>query len=115
MGGTRGVTVHIAAQGSALPGKFFEAAQSPLLCALARHIVSERRLSTLIDKIESPDDAQVDFGEYTRALDSRRKESAAVVSIMRALRLTNQSRYRPATAASKATEGAGARKLWEFG
>ncbi len=85
-----------------LPGKFFEQSQAPLVCALARHVVSARRLSRWIDKLETPVGGEIEPAEYIRALEARRKESAAIVSIARALRITNQSRYRPGQAGREA-------------
>lgn len=81
-----------------LPGRFFGQEQAPMVAQLARHIVSARRLSAWIDGLEKPVGGEIEPAEYLKALEARRKESAAIVSIARALRLTNQSRYRPGQA-----------------
>lgn len=94
-----------------LPGRFFGQEQAPLVAQLARHIVSARRLSAWIDKLERMKGEEFDPADYFRALESRRKETAQIVAIARALRLTNQSRYRPEKAAESAAAN-GARP-WE--
>ena len=83
----------------ALPGNFFSKEQMPLLASLSRHITSSRRLSGWIDRLEGPGDA-ADFDPrvYLKALESRRKETSAIKSLSTALRLTNQSRWRPSQA-----------------
>lgn len=87
---------------SNLSGRFFSQEQSPLVCQLARHVVSCRRLSRLLDRLERLDNDGIDLKDYAATLDARRKESAQIVSIARALRLTNQSRYRPGQAGREA-------------
>jgi hypothetical protein len=87
---------------SAHPGRFFEQSQAPLVCQLVRHIVTARRLSVWIDKMEDRGADDFDAAEYFKALESRRKETASINSLCRSLRLTNQSRYRPESAAKKA-------------
>ena len=77
-----------------LPGKFFSQEQAPLVDQLCRHIITARRLAIVIDRLEKKD-ADVTLDEYWKALAERRKETAQITSLMRALRLTNQSRYRP--------------------
>lgn len=93
-----------------VPGKFFSQEQAGLVCQLARHIVSARRLATLIDARERLDTPDAELEIYLRALGERRKESATIAALMRALRLTNQSRYRPEKAAAQATS---APRLWD--
>lgn len=85
-----------------VPGAFFSQEQAPLVCQLARHIISARRLAIYIDNRERLDTPEDELADYFRALGERRKETAAITSIMRALRLTNQSRYRPERAANAA-------------
>jgi hypothetical protein len=89
----------------ALPGTFFSQEQAPLVAQLCRHIVSARRLSRWIDRLERLDGDEFVPSEYLRSLESRRKETAAICALSRALRLTNQSRYRPESAARRAEDG----------
>lgn len=97
-----------------LPGDFFASEQAPLVAALARHVVSFRKLGEWTERMERPGKEDFELADYFKALEQRRKESGAMVAIMRSLRLTNQARYRPAAAGSKATAGAGAANLWEY-
>lgn len=95
-----------------LPGKFFGQEQAHLVTQLCRHIVSARRLSVWIDKIERFQGDDFEPAEYLRALESRRKESAQITALCRALRLTNQSRFRPEKAADNSARPN--QRPWEF-
>ena len=81
-----------------LPDGMISREQVPLVAQLSRHIVSANRLGAWIDRIENNPVRDFDGPEYMKTLESRRKETSAISSIMRALRLTNQSRYRPDSA-----------------
>ena len=70
----------------------------PLVAQLARHLSTCKRLATWTDKIENGAFNEFESQEYFRVLEQRREETASALSIMRSLRLTNQSRYRPDSA-----------------
>jgi hypothetical protein len=100
-----------------LPRNFFSHEQIPLVGALARHLVTARRLGAWVDQLETVAPSSEGFFDgdlYMKVLAERRKESATIKSLMTALRLTPQSRYRPETARAKA-EGARGPAPWETG
>mgnify|MGYP001556700206 CR=1 FL=1 len=66
----------------------------PLVAQLSRHLLTCKRLATWTDKIENGAFNEFESKEYFAVLEQRRKETASALSIMRSLRLTNQSRYR---------------------
>ncbi len=95
-----------------LAADFFTQEQAPLIGLLARHLVTADRLSAWANRLESPGDGEVfDEKTYLRVLDARRKETAAIKLLATALRLTSQSRWRPAQAGERA--GSQAPKPWE--
>ena len=100
-----------------MPTGFFTAEMFPMLAALCQHIVSQKKISAIIDGMGqmSATDPEA-IKQYDRLLAMRERESRAMASFSTKLRLTPQSRYQPNTAGSKtAGVGSGAIKPWEFG
>lgn len=92
---------------------FKTSALQQLLQEYCRHVVSARRLAGLIETVEGQKDlTDEDLKAYDKLLKMRDRETKAIADKATKLRLTNQSRYTPqsaATAAKKATD----RKPWQ--
>ena len=88
---------------------FKTAALQQLLKEYCRHVVSAKKLATMIEAMEdSPQMTADDLGDYDKLLKMRDRETKAIADKATKLRLTNQARYTPqaaATAAKKAGEG----------
>jgi hypothetical protein len=83
-----------------------------LLREYCRHVESAHRVSSMIALLEAPG-AAVDLDEYEKLLRMRDRETKALADKATKLRLTNQSRYTPAAAATlgkKVTE----KKPWQM-
>lgn len=95
-----------------LPADFIAPEQFELLASYCRHVTSARLLALEIDRYEqdwlTDDEGLVRYG---RLLAAREREVRSMNALARALRLTNQARYRPESAAGKAKAGANA-ALW---
>lgn len=89
---------------------FFGEDAVPLLEEYCRVVVMCRLLAVQIEAGIEGGDA----GELKALLDMRDKESRRMTSLATKLRLTNQSRYTPQSAATAAKRGAGG-KVWQFG
>lgn len=98
-----------------LPAGFVAAEGFDTLAAYCRHVVSARFLSREIERF-TLDWLKVDGGieRLNKLLAMRDREVRGLLATARALRLTNQSRYRPTKAAS-AREGtaSAAPRPWE--
>lgn len=98
------------------PSDWFRADTFPLLSAYCQHTTSARRLSEVIDEFQPKwlKDEE-GFSRYRDLLAARDRETRAMSSLARALRLTQQSRYTPqAAATASAKPGAGAARPWDF-
>lgn len=84
-----------------LPGGWVTAAQEPLLSAYCWHVETGSQLSKLID---ATDFASADLRHLGRLLEMRNRETAAAASLATKMRLTQQARMHPRTAARR-TEG----------
>ena len=89
---------------------FFSPDSAPLLEEYCRVVVMCRLLALQVEAAIAGGDA----GELKAILDIRDKESRRMTSIATKLRLTNQSRYTPQSAATAAKKGGGG-KVWQFG
>lgn len=89
---------------------FFGPDQVPMLEEYCRVVVMCRLLAAQIEAVIAGGDA----AELKALLDMRDKESRRMSSIATKLRLTNQSRYTPQSAATAAKKGGGG-KVWQFG
>ena len=89
---------------------FFGEDAVPLLEEYCRVVVMCRLLAIQIEAGIAGGDA----AELKALLDMRDKESRRMTSIATKLRLTNQSRYTPQSAATAAKKGGGG-KVWQFG
>ena len=89
---------------------FFGPDQVPLLEEYCRVVVMCRLLAVQIEAAIAGGDA----GVLKALLDMRDKESRRMASLATKLRITNQSRYTPQSAATAAKKGGGG-KVWQFG
>lgn len=89
---------------------FFSEDSAPLLEEYCRVVVMCRLLAVEIEAGVAGGDA----GALKALLDMRDKESRRMASLATKLRLTNQSRYTPQSAATAAKKGGGG-KVWQFG
>lgn len=89
---------------------FFSEDAAPLLEEYCRVVVMCRLLAVEIEAGIAGGDA----GALKALLDMRDKESRRMASLATKLRLTNQSRYTPQSAATAAKKGGGG-KVWQFG
>ena len=97
---------------STKPADWFGADTQPLLRSYCRHTASAETLAKHIAKLEDADD--LDIGLYADLLKARDRETRAMAALARSMRLTQQSRYTPQAAGTKAgSVGAAARKPWE--
>lgn len=89
---------------------FFGPDQVPLLEEYCRAVVTCRLLGAQVEAAFAGGDP----AELKAVLDMRDKESRRLASLATKLRLTNQSRYTPQSAATAAKKGGGG-KVWQFG
>lgn len=94
----------------ALPADWIRPQDHALLVQYVRHVVATRRLGLLIDRLYRA--KEYDLAELRALLAEQRSESATIKTLMTALRLTPQARYRPETAATRASKDTGP-KPWE--
>ncbi|MDG4889285.1 hypothetical protein [Mesorhizobium sp. WSM4887] len=87
-----------------LPADFFPAESFDTLASYCRSVCVARRLSNLIDNFKDEwlaQDAGLD--RYSKLVKLREVEVRNLLATARALRLTNQSRYRPTKAGTLAS------------
>ena len=89
---------------------FFGPDQVPMLEEYCRVVVTCRLLGAQVEAAFAGGDPV----ELKAVLDMRDKESRRLASLATKLRLTNQSRYTPQSAATAAKRGGGG-KVWQFG
>lgn len=96
------------------PAEWFTDDSHPLLVAYCKHVTTARVLSQQIDRFE-PEWLKEDDGpdRYKRLLDMREKETRAVTSLARSMRLTQQSRYDTSKAGRHAAKETAAKKPWQ--
>ncbi|TIV71449.1 MAG: hypothetical protein E5V89_10100 [Mesorhizobium sp.] len=97
----------------ALPSDFFPPESFDTLASYCRHVVSARFLARELDRF-SAEWLGVDGGieRLNKLLMMRERETRALIAAARALRLTNQSRWRP-DQAGKVAGGYKGPKPWE--
>jgi hypothetical protein len=83
-----------------------------LLADYCRHSVAVEKLTKIVDGAMNDPQAEISLEDLDRLLKMRERETRACLSIATKLRLTNQSRYQPSTAAVKAANVT-ERKLWQ--
>lgn len=86
----------------------------PMLEEYCRVVIMCRQLAVKIEAVIAGSGGEETAGLLKAFLDMRDKESRRLSSLATKLRLTNQSRYTPKTAATAARKGGGG-KVWEFG
>ena len=94
---------------------FKTAALQQLLKEYCRHTTSAAFISDRIEEIEKAGlTGESDLKDYNKLLAMRDRETKAIASKATKLRLTNQSRYQPSTAAVKAGGQGAERKPWQM-
>jgi hypothetical protein len=74
---------------------FVNSGNAPLLAALCRHVQEERRLGDTIDNFKTEClETEDGLKRYDLLTKNHDRQSKAIISLARQLRLTNQSRYR---------------------
>lgn len=99
---------------STKPADWFTEDTHPLLMAYCRHVVTATVLARQIDGF-NPDWLADEDGlkRYEKLLAMRERETRAMTALARSMRLTQQSRYKAETAATKASSVGSGRKPWE--
>lgn len=94
---------------------FKTAALQQLLKEYCRHVSSALKLSTMVEAMEAlPTMGPDDLKDYDKLLAMRDRETKAITSTATKLRLTNQSRYQPSTAAVAAKRAGSEMKPWQM-
>jgi hypothetical protein len=97
---------------------FKTAALQQLLKEYCRHVVSAKKLSSMIEAVEASigsDDvlSDDDLADYDKLLKMRDRETKAIADKATKLRLTNQARYTPQAAATAAKKSGADVKPWQ--
>jgi len=97
-----------------MPVDWFTREIFPLLCQYCRHITNARHIAGLVEGARKGDltDRKA-LMRFNRLLGMQGRQSSALIGLATRMRLTNQSRYTPQSAASRAKGGTSAKKLWE--
>ena len=95
------------------PADWFTADTFPILEAYVQHCTSAQALSDRISRMEYEGTAFVEMDEYEKLLKMRDRETKAAEARARAMRLTHQARWQPATAARKSEDSSGSKRPWE--
>jgi hypothetical protein len=94
---------------------FKTAALQQLLSSYCRHATSAIKLAAMIEAMERlPTMSTDDLKDYDKLLAMRDRETKAIASVATKLRLTNQSRYQPSTAAVSAKKAGWELKPWQM-
>jgi hypothetical protein len=98
-----------------MPADWFGREHFPLLEAYCRHACNARFIAAKIDSLDRAQFADVGVLKfYTRLLLMAERESRAMLALGRAMRLTQQSRLKAETAATRAAlSGSDERRPWE--
>ena len=95
------------------PADWFTADTHDLLASYCRHVSTAAVLDQKVDEFRPEwlcDDEGMD--RYRKLLDMREKQTRAITSLARSMRLTQQSKWQPVTADRKASKGG--KKPWEI-
>lgn len=86
-----------------MPADWFTRETHELLIRYLQHRTTARKLTKMIDEIESEE--PMDESKYAKMVRLRNAESGQLVNIARAMRLTQHSRLKAQTAHTKANQG----------
>ena len=75
-----------------LPADYFPRESHALLTSYCRHTAAQRKIAMLIDAMEGPE-TPFCIDTYDKLLKMQDRESRTVAALMRAMRLTQQSKY----------------------
>jgi hypothetical protein len=95
------------------PSDWFSDDALPLLESYCRHCASAEYLSDRIAAYEESGEAINELDDFNKLLAAREREYRAAEAKARSLRLTNQSKWQPATAARKASGAGQSKRPWE--
>jgi hypothetical protein len=84
---------------ASMPPEHFSRVHYPMLTQLCRHKVQSDRVAQLVETVckknpKGPASKGFDMTEYDHLLGMQARESAAIIRLMRSMRLTQQSLYR---------------------
>ncbi|WP_373503643.1 hypothetical protein [Aestuariivirga sp.] len=94
-----------------MPADWFTRETWPLLTQYCRHIISAQRIAMLLHAMETDKDEGLDTELWLKMLAAQERETRALASIARQLRLSHVSTMRQDRTAKPATEGP---KPWEM-
>jgi hypothetical protein len=107
--------VWIRTVGSEASDFFRSAASQQILKEYCRHVITAGKLARMIDALERQDVlTSDDVSDYDGLLKLRDRETKALTEKATKLRLTNQSRYTPLSAATAAKKAATENKPWQM-
>ena len=99
---------------SRMPVDWFPREIWPLLCAYCRHVTNSRHIAGLIEDAHKGDlSDRKALMRYNRLLGMQERQSSTLAGLATRMRLTQQSRYTPHSAASRTKGSTSAKKLWE--
>jgi hypothetical protein len=95
-----------------LPADWFPRETHGLLAQYCRHVVSARRIAELIQELLNRDGFTL--RDYDRLLKMQEREGRAIASLATKLRITQQARLRPETAARRGDRGPHGPLPWDI-
>ena len=95
------------------PSDWFGDDALPILEAYCQHCASAQFLSDQVARFEASGSAVDHLEDYNKLLAARDRETRAAEAKARSLRLTNQAKWQPATAARKANQTSESKRPWE--
>jgi hypothetical protein len=99
---------------SRMPVDWFPREIWPLLCAYCRHVTNSRHIAGLIEDAHKGDlSDRKALMQFNRLLGMQERQSSTLAGLATRMRLTQQSRYTPHSAASRTKGSTSAKKLWE--
>ena len=90
---------------------WFRADTWPLLISFCRHVELARKIDLQLEKFSGDMLSADNLAEFDKLLKCRERQSAALVSLARAMRISQHSQYHPRTAARAITSSTS--KPWE--
>lgn len=95
-----------------MPADWFTRETHALLVAYLEHWSEARNLSVILRNFNGDITEQEGIRQYDKLLLMRDRETKGMVSIARAMRMTQQAKYNAITASSQAKQGSEKKKPW---
>jgi len=97
-----------------MPPDWFPRETHPLLAQYCRHVVIARRLAEKVNGFDRACLGNLDgLRQYDALLRMSERQTKALATLATKMRLTQQARYRPETAARAADKSTGGKRPWE--